>query len=182
MLKFKLTKRRMGLLILAFSLFIGIFAYVFRNEISYLQNLGYLGVFAANLLGSATIILPIPSFATTIAVGAFLNPILTGIFSALGSTIGELTGYYAGVGGEELIKKDKTVQKVQKWMDKYGLWVVFVLAAIPNPLFDIAGIISGASKIPVRKYLTAVLAGKLIKFILLAYLGFGFFKIFHLAF
>ena len=152
------------------------------TNLSNLQNLGYLGVFAANLIGSATILLPIPAFATTIVAGTILNPILAGIFSAAGSTIGELTGYYAGVGGEDIIKKDKNIIKVEKWMDKYGLWVVFVLAAIPNPLFDIAGIISGASGIPVRKYLIAVLGGKLIKFILLAYLGLGILNIFHLAF
>jgi len=181
MFKFKLTKKRLGLLILILSLGIGILVYFLRNQLVYLQNLGYFGLFIANLLGSATIILPIPSLVTTFAAGAFLNPILAGIFSAMGSTIGELTGYFAGRGGEELIKKDKNIKKVQKWMDKYGLWVVFVLAATPNPLFDIAGIISGASGIPVKKYLMAVLAGKLIKFILLAYLGFGALKIFHFA-
>jgi uncharacterized membrane protein YdjX (TVP38/TMEM64 family) len=119
---------------------------------------------------------------TTVAAGAFLNPLLAGIFSAVGSTIGELTGYYTGVGGKGFVKKDKRIEKVEKWMDKYGLWVVFVLAAIPNPIFDLAGIVSGASGISVRKYLVAVLGGKLIKFILLAYLGLGLLKVFHLAF
>lgn len=191
MLKIKLTKKGLGILILVISLGIGILAFFFRTQISHLQNLGYLGVFAANLIGSATIFLPIPAFAATVAAGAFLNPLLIGFFSALGSSVGELTGYFAGVGGEDLIKKDKqslpnelgkNIIRVEKWMDKYGLWVVFVLAAIPNPLFDLAGIISGASGIPIRKYLIAVFAGKLIKFTILAYTGFGLFKIFNLAF
>lgn len=189
MLKFKLSKKSLGLLVLIFSLSIGVLVFIFRDKIVYLQNLGYFGVFIINLLGSATIILPIPSFAATIAGGAVLNPILIGIFSAVGSTLGELTGYFAGVGGEELVKKDKrslaselgkNIQKVEKWMDKRGLWVVFVLAAIPNPLFDLAGIISGASGIPIRKYLIAVFFGKLIKFVLLAYIGFGALKIFNI--
>ena len=179
MFKLKLSKKRLGFLILILSFGLGILAFILRDKITHLQNLGYFGVFITNLLGSATIILPIPSFVTTVAAGTFLSPFLTGIFSALGSTIGELTGYYAGVGGEEFVKKDKNIQKVESWMDKYGLWVVFVLAAVPNPLFDIAGIISGASGIPVRKYLIAVFAGKLIKFLFLAYLGFGVAAIFH---
>jgi uncharacterized membrane protein YdjX (TVP38/TMEM64 family) len=182
MFKIKLSKKHLGILIIFLSLCIGTLAYFLRGEIAYLKNLGYFGVFIINLIGSATIILPVPALLTTVAAGTFLNPILAGIFSAAGSTIGELTGYYAGVGGEELIKKDKRIEKIEKWMDKYGLWVVFVLAAIPNPLFDLAGIVSGASGIPVRKYLIAVLAGKLIKFILLAYLGLGILNIFHLAF
>lgn len=180
MFKIKLTKKRLGILILLSSLGFALLAYLLKDNLIYLQNLGYFGVFIINLIGSATIILPIPSLLTTVAAGSFLNPVLSGIFSAAGSTLGELTGYYAGVGGEDLIKKDKNIEKVEKWMDKYGLWVVFVLAAIPNPLFDLAGIVSGASGIPVRKYLLAVFGGKLIKFVFFAYVGFGIFKIFHI--
>ena len=182
MFKFKLSKKRLGLLILFLSAGLAVLAFLLSDKISDLQNLGYFGLFIINLVGSATIILPVPALVTTIAAGTFLNPLLAGIFSAAGSTIGELTGYYAGVGGKGLVKKDKRIEKVEKWMDRYGLWVVFVLAAIPNPIFDLAGIVSGASGISVRKYIIAVLAGKLIKFILLAYLGLGLVKIFNLAF
>jgi len=180
MFKFKLSKKRLGFLILFISLGFGVLAFFLRNQLIYLKNLGYFGVFIINLIGSATIILPVPALLTTVAAGTFLNPLLAGIFSAAGSTIGELTGYYTGVGGGGLIEKDKNIQKVEKWMDKYGLWVVFVLAAIPNPLFDLAGIVSDASGIPIRKYLIAVFSGKLIKFIFLAYVGFGILKIFPL--
>jgi len=183
MFQIKLGKKSYGIYILAASLVLGISAFIFGRNIKNLQDLGYLGVFIANLLGSATIILPIPSFAATVAAGAFLSPVLTALFSAAGSTIGELTGYYTGLGSGDFIKwSDKRVKKVQAWIDKYGLWVVFVLAAIPNPLFDIAGIISGASKVSVWKYLLIVFSGKLIKFLILAYTGFGIFKLFHLAF
>jgi uncharacterized membrane protein YdjX (TVP38/TMEM64 family) len=182
MFKFKLSKKRLGLLILFLSLGLAILAFILGDKLIYLKNLGYFGLFIINLIGSATIILPVPALVTTVAAGAFLNPLLAGIFSAVGSTIGELTGYYTGVGGKGFVKKDKRIEKVEKWMDKYGLWVVFVLAAIPNPIFDLAGIVSGASGISVRKYLVAVLGGKLIKFILLAYLGLGLLKVFHLAF
>jgi uncharacterized membrane protein YdjX (TVP38/TMEM64 family) len=58
-------------------------------------------------------------------------------------------------------------------MDKYGLWALFVLAVVPNPLFDIAGIIAGATKIPVYKYFLVVSLGKLVKFVTISYLGAG---------
>ena len=183
MSKIKIGKKCLGVLTLVASLTLGILAFLLGREISDLQSLGYIGVFIANLIGSATIILPAPSFATTIAVGAFLNPILTGFFSALGSTLGELTGYYIGMGSGEFVKGgDKRIQKVKSWMDRYGLWVVFVLAAVPNPLFDLAGIVTGASKISVWKYMMVVFSGKLIKFAILAYTGFGILKLFNLAF
>jgi len=183
MFQIKLGRGRFGVYILLFSLVIGILAFFLGKNIKNLQDLGYVGVFIANLIGSATIILPVPSFATTIAVGVFLNPVLTALASAVGSTLGELTGYYAGLGGQDFVKsKDKRVKKIKAWINRYGLWVIFILAAIPNPLFDIAGIVSGAGKVPVWKYLLVVFSGKLIKFLILAYTGFGIFKLFHLAF
>jgi uncharacterized membrane protein YdjX (TVP38/TMEM64 family) len=177
----KLSKRNLGILLLVISLTAGVLAFLIGNNIKFLQ-LGYLGVFAVNLIGSATIILPIPSFATTIAAGAFLNPVLIAFLSALGSTIGELTGYYAGIGGREFIRDNKKIQKVKMWMDRYGLWLIMVLAIIPNPFFDVAGAISGASGLPLRKYLIVVFSGKLIKFLILAYAGLGFLKLFKYAF
>jgi uncharacterized membrane protein YdjX (TVP38/TMEM64 family) len=175
MLKIKLSKKQLGFLILILSICFGVLALIISKHITNLSNFGYLGVLIANLIGSATIFFPTPSFVATIAAGAFLSPILVAVFSAVGSTIGELTGFFAGRGGSELIQKDKRYIKVRKWMDKYGLWVIFVLAFIPNPLFDIAGALAGASKTPIWKYLTVVFPGKMFKFILLAYTGFGLF-------
>jgi len=44
-----------------------------------------------------------------------------------------------------------------------------VLGVIPNPLFDVAGIIAGALRMPVGVYLVAAGAGKIIKNIAVAY-------------
>lgn len=177
MTKIKITKKTLGILILVTSILFSIIAFLISLKFRDFQSFGYLGVFLINLIGSATIVFPVPSFAATIAVGAFSSPILTALFSSMGSTVGELTGYFAGKGGEEIIANNKKIEKVKKWMDKYGLWVVFILAIIPNPLFDFAGIISGISKVPLRKYLLVVFLGKLIKFTVLAYTGFGFLKL-----
>lgn len=180
--KIKITKKSLGIILLATSMVFGVAAFLVSLKLKNLQSFGYLGVFLANMIGSATIIFPVPSFATTIAVGAFASPILTALFSSLGSTLGELTGYFAGFGGEEIITNDNKIKKVKEWMDRYGLWVVFVLAIIPNPFFDLAGIISGVSKIPLKNYLSVVFAGKLIKFTILAYTGLGFLKLLKFSF
>lgn len=178
--EFKLTKKKLGLLILITSVIFGIIAFFISFKLKNLQSFGYLGVFLINLIGSATIIFPVPSLAATVAIGAFSSPILTALFSSLGSTLGELTGYFAGKGGKEIMANNKKIEKVKKWMDKYGLWVVLVLAIIPNPLFDMAGIISGISKVPLKKYLLIVFVGKFIKFTIFAYTGFGFLKLLNI--
>ncbi|EKE12498.1 MAG: hypothetical protein ACD_13C00193G0008 [uncultured bacterium] len=183
MSKAKFGKNILNIFTLIIPVILAVLAFFLGKEISGLQSLGYLGVLIANLIGSATIVLPAPSFASTIAVGALLNPALTATFSAFGSTIGELTGYFLGRGGGKIVGTGgKNIGKIKKWIGEHGLWVVFVLAVIPNPLFDLAGFVSGASHISVWKYLAVVFAGKLIKFFILAYTGFGILKFFNLAF
>lgn len=164
-------KRWLRILSFSFAVTVSVLIFVFRNELINLQGYGFLGLFLLNVLGSATIFLPTPLFLTAFVAGAVFNPILVAVVSSLGSTIGELTGYLAGYGTEDLIEKDLKIQRVKKWMDKYGLWAVFILGLIPNPFFDLAGIVSGATEIPVGKFLFAVWVGKLIKFAVIAYLG-----------
>ncbi|MCX6705209.1 MAG: VTT domain-containing protein [Candidatus Woesebacteria bacterium] len=169
----KFLKKYSPVLGILFAVAISVLVFVFRDKFVSLQNYGYLGLFTLSILGNATIILPVPIILTAFIGGAVFNPLIVGVVVSLGATIGELTGYLAGAGGGEIVEKDVRVQKIKKWMDKYGLWTLFVLAVIPNPLFDLAGIVAGATKIPVYKYFIVVWLGKLIKFVAISYLGAG---------
>ncbi len=55
-----------------------------------------------------------------------------------------------------------------------GFLTIFILAVIPNPLFDLSGIISGATKYSFKKFFVATLLGKTIRFIGISYLGSNF--------
>lgn len=153
------------------SVVITIIIFVFRNNLTQLQGYGYFGLFVLSILGNATIILPAPVFLTAFVGGAIFNPLIVAIITSFGASIGELTGYLAGYGAEDLLIKDLRLLKLKKYMDKYGLWTLFVLALIPNPLFDLAGITAGATNMSVKKYFAVVWVGKLIKFGIIAYLG-----------
>ena len=48
---------------------------------------------------------------------------------------------------------------------------LFVLALLPTPLFDVAGILAGAMRLPMHRFLAPVISGKIIKYILFAYFG-----------
>lgn len=150
---------------------ISLLIFIFRNDLKELQTLGFLGLFFLSILGNATIILPVPVVLTAFIGGSIYNPFLVAIVISFGATIGELTGYLVGYGGGTLIKDSEKKKKIETWMGKYGIGALFVLAAIPNPLFDLAGVVAGGLKIPVWKYFLVVWAGKLIKFWLLAFIG-----------
>lgn len=160
-----------SILALTIAILITTIVFVFRNKIKFLDTFGYFGIFLLSIIGNATIILPIPSILAAYLGGGIFNPLPIGIIAALGATIGELTGYLAGYGGRSIIEDPKKLKKIESWMEKYGLWTIFILAVIPNPLFDLAGIASGMLKIPVWKYFLVTFAGKTIKFLGFAYLG-----------
>ena len=162
---------------LVFIVLMSISIIIFWDEIKKLESYGYLGIFIISILGSATIVIPAPTILVTFVGGGIFNPFFVGLVSALGATIGELTGYLAGYSGRAIINKEEKLVKVEGWMKKYGLWTIFVLAAIPNPLFDLAGMVSGAGRIPVWKFLSVTFLGKIIKFMVIAFIGAGSLKV-----
>lgn len=162
------------LLIVASILISGIIIY-FRNDLAKLSSYGYLGIFLINLVGSATILIPTPSLIATFVGGSIYNPLLVGIVSGIGASIGETTGYMAGVGGSVLIKENKNYKRVERWMNVNGFVTIFVLAVIPNPIFDLTGMFAGATKYSFKKYFLAVTLGKVLRFIGISYLGSSFF-------
>ena len=143
------------------------------NYIREFSHLGYLGAFIISLLSSATVIIPAPGWAIIIAMGRMLDPITLGVVAGIGAGIGEMTGYLVGYGGREIIegKNAKKFEQQKEWLKKSEIGAIFILALIPNPVFDLAGITAGALEIPWWKFLLACIAGKIIKFVAFAYLG-----------
>jgi uncharacterized membrane protein YdjX (TVP38/TMEM64 family) len=130
---------------------------------------GLLVLFAVSALSNATLILPVPGLTITSLAGAVADPLTVGVVAGVGQTIGELTGYLAGYSGRALIEDNPRYNTLSKWMRRFGPLTLFVLALIPNPLFDVAGIIAGALRMSLWLYLLAAGLGKVIKNIAFAY-------------
>jgi membrane protein DedA with SNARE-associated domain len=56
-------------------------------------------------------------------------------------------------------------------MENYGFLTLFILAVIPNPLVDLAGMTAGMMKYPYPKFLLAVWLGKTVKSLIFAWAG-----------
>jgi len=143
----------------------------FREHIQQIERLGYAAVFLVGLVANATIILPLPGLAVTSAMGAVCNPWIVGIVGGVGQALGELTGYMAGYSGQTWVDENPTYRRLTRWMQRHGVWPIFVLASIPNPLFDIAGLAAGALRFPWWKFLLSCLAGEIVKNTLFALAG-----------
>ncbi len=159
------------LLALLFSITVTALILSFRDHLLELGAYGYLGVFLISMLGTATVILPVPSLAIVFAGGGVLNPLLVGLVAGLGEPIGELTAYLTGYAGNVVVEDSERFDRIRNWMERRGFATLFVLSVIPNPLFDWAGIAAGMLRFPVPRFLLACWMGKTLKAIAIAYLG-----------
>jgi len=159
--------------ILALVLVIGITVYIYsiRDHVNEFAAYGYPGIFLVMLLANATVIIPAPGVAVVFAMGSIFNPLGVALAAGTGGAIGELTGYLAGFSGQAIVENTQTYNRISPWVQKYGVWAILVLSAIPNPFFDLAGIAAGVAKIPVWKFLLFCWIGQLIKMAMFAYAG-----------
>jgi len=125
--------------------------------------IGLLVLFGLAALSTATLILPAPGLALTALAGSAGDPLVVGVVAGLGQAVGELTGYAAGWSGQSLLPDSAAVRRLTAWLNRRGMLVIFVLAIVPNPIFDVAGIAAGALRMPLIRYLTAAASGKVIK-------------------
>lgn len=149
-------------------------AYYFKDRVQELKPYGYAAVFLTGLISNATVILPVPGLAVTAVMAGILNPWIVGLVGGAAQALGEMTGYMAGYSGQTWIDENPTYDRLARWMQRRGLLTIAVLAAIPNPAFDLAGIAAGALRLPVWKFLVGCAIGGIIKntaFALAGYYG-----------
>jgi membrane protein DedA with SNARE-associated domain len=148
-----------------------IYIFSIRDNVDQLAIYGYPGIFLLSFLAYATILLPAPGIAVVFTMGAVFNPIGIGLAAGAGAALGEISGYLAGFSGQAVIERADIYERLTRWMSRHGSLTVLVLSAIPNPFFDIAGVVAGALKMPVVKFFLWCLIGETIKMLFFAYAG-----------
>ena len=139
--------------------------FIFRRFLPSAESAGYPGVFLLSVIGSGTMFLPVPSLAS-VCVGASvlgLSPLFLGLVAALGESIGELTGYLAGVSGRNVLERTRLHNRLLPMVRRHGGLVIFLFALIPNPLFDVVGVLAGSLEYPLARFLAIAFAGKFLK-------------------
>jgi membrane protein YqaA with SNARE-associated domain len=133
---------------------------------------GYPGVFVLALLCNITFFLPAPLVVPIYAMGVTHNPILLGLFSGLGSTIGEFSSYYIGIGGSKIINErySKQVAITKRLLERHGAFLIFLFALTPLP-DDLLLVTFGIIKYDLKKAFTAMLLGKILMNTIVSYAG-----------
>ncbi len=167
--KRQLTIIRIIVLILVIAL--TVILVIYRDQVQKLESYGYPGIFLFSILANATILIPVPGVVFTSAMGAVFNPFFVALAAGAGAALGELSGYLAGFSGRAVVENSKRYERLVGWMRKNGDVTILVLAFIPNPAFDLAGIIAGVLKMPVGRFLLNCVIGKILKMLMFAYAG-----------
>ena len=173
-----------SLLVISFGL-----AYLFEKLLTPIRPaldrfawLAYLGAFGIQLLSNLTIVAPVPvATVMMVSIAAEWNPFMVALAASLGGTLGELSGYFAGYLGEKIAIDECTpgYTRIHGWMNRWGPWAIAFLAFQPVLPFDIGGLIAGAARMPIWKFLPALFLGRFLKYLVLSYFGVGLTHFFH---
>ena len=159
------------------------FSEIFRQLVEWMENMarqyGYFGIFIISLVGSMSIIFPVPYTVIIFTLGGLtvngawaFEPLLIAMAAGLGSAVGEFSGYLLGIGGRKVIseKYKRKMDFLVKLFNRFGPIVIFLFALTPLPddlLFIPLGVIHYS---PVKTFIPA-LAGKFCMNLIVAYSG-----------
>lgn len=119
---------------------------------------GYLGVFAFNLFGPGTLLIPTLSQTMILPLLAFAT--------ALGMAINDSVSWLVGSRGDVIIPRTARIQKVEIIVRKYGVFGLFFTSLLPLP-YDFIGLIAGYLKLPYRLFLIPTFLGRLSRMVLI---------------
>lgn len=156
----KSVRKGLEILLLAAIVALSVGIFLFRDRLGNIGEVGYLGLFFLCFLANATVFLPAPSLMIAASCALILNPVLVALVAAAGSTLGEFVGYAFGGAGTEISPKFASLLEKIHSRVKNPLLLVFVLALLPLPLFDVAGVYSGGTKLHPVKFFLACYLGK----------------------
>jgi len=162
-------RRRRAVLAIQFAFLAGVIA-ITVAAIPLAQNMllnptqGYLALFAAAIVSGALVMIPGFGWAAigTFAI-AFDNWWLPALVGTTGQVIGELYSYFLGYTGSRWIRRNRWYFRIQGFMQRHGFRTILVIAAIPNPVFDLAGAVAGAIGFGWYRFFAASWLGRLFK-------------------
>jgi membrane protein DedA with SNARE-associated domain len=143
------------------------------------ERWGYIGLFAIVLLRTASVVFPVPAPGIIFGAGALLDPlwgipapIAVGVVAGFAESLGEFTGYAAGWGGSPMLERQPIYRRVRSWVERRPFLTIFALSFTPGPLFDVAGLAAGATRVPIRVFYPPLLIGKIIRDTIVATMGY----------
>lgn len=149
-----------------------------QRWIASVEEYAYAGSFVLSLLTNLTLAVPVPYNPVLLQLMAAVElPMLVALLAAAGSALGESTGWWVGSQGRAVLPSEgrsgALVARLQRLSTHRAaaFWGLVAFSAVPNPVFDVAGLVAGAAKVPYLLFLSAAFCGRLVRFSLFALAG-----------
>ena len=163
-----------------------------------LEHYGYLGLFLVGIATGSPTPIAAAYLVLIVSYGAILNPILVGLVSGSGLTLGATILYSAGRSGRRLLpeldipdiasKKHSTTiarfwhriqsTKVMIFFRRNQSRAIFLFSSLPNPFFAPMAVTLGTSRYKLSRFLLYCWAGQTTKGIALAFVGYFALRLF----
>ena len=175
---------RLAALILVFSS--GLAATLLLNrfvsfESDWVWRVGYPALFMFGLVGALLLFLPVPMLPLVFAGGTILDPYAVAFTAAAGMTAGMALTYLAGKLSRRVMFRlvygrrrwyGKLVRRTRREYRKRTIVSSFVIAAVPNPIYNYSGLIAGSMRISMRRFCFGTFLGKAGQALVVALAGF----------
>ena len=168
------------------------FAYLIQYLLTYfnisiegLASTAYLVIFAVTLASNISIIAPVFIYISLmIAAAKFLDPVLVALVASVAGALGEISGYYAGYLGKRIAQVENLpgYQRLVGWMERHGMLAIYLMSLQPILPFDVAGLVAGAARMPLWKFLLPCWGGRFPKYLVACLVGPAVLNILHLPF
>lgn len=191
--KQRLSRRdiTLGVLSLILTIILCLVAIYYKDYLlsaKYLATYGLLGMLIIAFLGGSVlsmIAIPVPYWLLVFTLPSILAPhyqigapILVGIISGVGASLGQLLTFMLGYGSRDLSQKlaykfnRGLYDRALRWAQQHGSLAVFFMSAIINPFHLPMTLAMASLRYPAWKFLLFSLLGNVLKSLFIAFCGY----------
>jgi membrane protein DedA with SNARE-associated domain len=189
----------LGVLALIFTIALCVVAIYYKDYLlgaKYIATYGLLGMLIVAFLGGSLlsmIAIPVPYWLFVFTLPSVLAPqfqigapVLIGVISGVGASLGQLLTFMLGYGSRDLSQKlayrfnRGVYDRALRWAQQHGSLAVFMMSAIINPFHLPMTLAMASLRYPAWKFLLFSLLGNVLKSSFIAFCGyFGLTSLFH---
>ncbi|MEM5879434.1 MAG: VTT domain-containing protein [Candidatus Aenigmatarchaeota archaeon] len=133
--------------------------------LSFLREYGLIALFLGSFSSNFLLFPAFVELSCIVFLGLNFSPHSIFISLISGSILGGTVSYYFGLFGSKVILKyEERIRDMQKLIEKYGNFSVFLVSFLPVPFpFALFAMLVGFLKMNVKSFLLAMMAGKALR-------------------
>ncbi|HUS77234.1 MAG TPA: VTT domain-containing protein [Patescibacteria group bacterium] len=123
-----------------------------------IRQYGLVSIFLLSMVSHLTVVARDMFIPVYLPLASVYHPLAMGVAAGIGAAVGEVTTYFLGWGVAESIGEEDD-SRLSRWIRRYGLWAVLLVAVTPLPDTPIV-LLAGSNRLPFAKLFAVECLGK----------------------